>query len=164
MRGCGKQMSCQGRSREGQSGRKAENRASRSTVQALAASWPLLQGCAIGSMPRWVGGKLWMAKFIISAEVSISLYISPFLSTFSPVSGTPCVLHSNLYPATSLSQIGISTWLPLMGQSPWDGQLWNDGYTDDRGSGQQSAWKDGQQVNKGLVLKFSLHRKHTLFT
>lgn len=42
-----------------------------------------------------------------------------------------------------------------MGQSPGDGQLQNVGYTDDRSLGQQAAWKDGEEVNKELFLKFS---------
>ena len=35
--------------------------------------------------------------------------------------------------------------------------------TYDRGLGHRSAWKDGVEVSKGLVLKLSLHSKHSPF-
>lgn len=66
------------------------------------------------------------------------------------------VIHSNLHSHQQAC-------LTLFGQNPGDGQLQNVDYRDDRGSEQQDARTDREEVNKGLVLLVLKLSKHTFF-
>lgn len=110
-----------------------------------------------------VGSRQALAEFVMCPKLRFFVHFNPpqhLLLNFWQRS----VLYSNLHShqQACLSQES-STRLTLFGRNPGDGQLQNGDCRDDRGSKQQDAWIDWEEVNKGLVLLFLKLSKHTFF-
>lgn len=90
-------------------------------------------------IPRWGLGNL-------SVKGSISLYISPFLSTFSQFLAILFCPPLQSHPEPdSLGQCPGNCHLGVVAEHLC---------TDDRGLGQWPAWKNGVEINKGLEAQF----------